>query len=274
MGAVRLGRRLADPGRCWSSSSSRSGSSRSPSTAGSPRTGPDPAHLTEFYLILSAGGALASAFVALIAPQVFPDVWEYPILLVGALVALAAGRPGRTVVRRTGTRFGLDFSPFVRGFRGGSVPYLVGAGLLTAVLVVTGSPVTETAIRWLLVGGLILTVGARPWFLAIATAFVLVLATFVLQPPVEFRARSFFGVTEVLRPADGKVAILMNGTTVHGTQYDGPGAPPDPGHLLRDDRSGRRHLRARARTAGRDRQARRGRRARGRDARVLHRRPD
>ena len=70
---------------------------------------------------------------------------------------------------------------------------------------VTGSPVTEIAIRWLIVGGLVLAVGARPWFLAIATAFVLLLATFVLQPPVEFRARSFFGVTEVLRPADGKV---------------------------------------------------------------------
>ena len=74
---------------------------------------PDPSHLTEFYLILSAGGALASAFVALIAPQVFPDVWEYPILLVGG-----AGRAGAAVApvprpsrRRTGTRFGLDLQP-------------------------------------------------------------------------------------------------------------------------------------------------------------------
>ena len=50
---------------------------------------PDPSRLTEFYLILSLGGALASAFVALVAPNVFPGVWEHPILLVGALVALA-----------------------------------------------------------------------------------------------------------------------------------------------------------------------------------------
>ena len=50
---------------------------------------PDPTHLTEFYLILSTGGALASAFVAILAPILFPDIWEYPILLVGALVALA-----------------------------------------------------------------------------------------------------------------------------------------------------------------------------------------
>ena len=190
---------------------------------------PDPRHLTEFYLILSAGGALASAFVALVAPQVLPNVWEYPILLIGALVALAAVAPAEPFVRRTGTRFGLDLSPFVRGFRGRVGPYLIGAGILTTVLVVTSSPVTEIAIRWLIVGGLILTVGARPWFLAIATAFVLILATFVLQPPVEFRARSFFGVTEVLRPADGKVAILMNGTTVHGTQYTDAARRRTPG---------------------------------------------
>ena len=183
---------------------------------------PDPAHLTEFYLILSAGGALASAFVALVAPQVFPNVWEYPILLVGALVALALVAPGPMRRRRDATRTGLDFSPFVSGFRERVGPYLVGAGLLTAVLVITHAPVTERAVHWLLVGGLILAVGARPWFLAIATAFVLGLATFVLQPPVEFRARSFFGVTEVLLPGDGKVAILMNGTTVHGTQYTDP----------------------------------------------------
>ena len=190
---------------------------------------PGPAHLTEFYLILSAGGALASAFVALVAPQVFPNVWEYPILLVGALVALALVAPGATVSRRTGTRFGLDFSPFVSGFRARVGPYLIGAGLLTTVLLVTHAPITERAVHWLIVGGLILAVGARPWFLAIATAFLLGLATFVLQPPVEFQARSFFGVTEVLRPGDGKVAILMNGTTVHGTQYTEPARRRIPG---------------------------------------------
>ena len=58
---------------------------------------------------------------------------------------------------------------------------------MIAGLVVTGALATEAGIRWLLVGGLILLVGARPWFLALSTAFVLVLATFVLQPPVSSR---------------------------------------------------------------------------------------
>ena len=55
---------------------------------------PSPAHLTEFYLVLSAGGVLASSLVAVVAPILFKGVWEYPLLLVMALGALALARPG------------------------------------------------------------------------------------------------------------------------------------------------------------------------------------
>ncbi len=188
---------------------------------------PDPAHLTEFYLIVSTGGALASAFVALVSPLVFPDVWEYPILLIGALVALALTAP--PVVKRVSSKGrGLDFSPFLEGFWGRMLPYLVVAGLLVVALVATGSLAAEAGIRWLLVGGLVLAVGARPWFLAGTTAFVLVLATFVLQPAVDLRERSFFGVTVVQQePADDRV-VLFNGTTVHGTQSTDPALRREP----------------------------------------------
>ncbi len=47
---------------------------------------PQPAHLTLFYLTLSAGGALGGLFVALLAPRVFPAYYELPL----ALFALAA----------------------------------------------------------------------------------------------------------------------------------------------------------------------------------------
>jgi len=182
---------------------------------------PDPAHLTEFYLLVSTGGALASAFVALVAPLVFPDVWEYPILLIGALVALALTAPPAARRIKAAGR-GLDFSPFLVGIRGRMLPYLVVAGILGIGLIATGSLAAEAGLRWLLAGGLVLAVGARPWFLAGTTAFVLVLATFILPPPAEFRERSFFGVTEVQRPADEDRVVLFNGTTVHGTQSTDP----------------------------------------------------
>jgi hypothetical protein len=181
---------------------------------------PDPAYLTEFYLILATGGALASAFVAVFAPLVFPGVWEYPILLVGALVALALVAPRVTRPARTGR--GLDFSPFVAGFRGRMLPYLAVGAAMVVGLMATGALAAEAGVRWLLVGGLLLLVGARPWFLALSTAFVLAMATFVLQPPSEFRARSFFGVTQVLQSRDGDLTLLMNGTTVHGSQATDP----------------------------------------------------
>ena len=187
---------------------------------------PDPSRLTEFYLIMSLGGALASAFVALVAPNVFPGVWELPILLVGALVGLALVAP--KVPARLHSGRGLDFSPFFGGARERVLPYGVAAALLVAAFIVTGALATEAGIRWLLVGGLILLVGARPWFLAVATAFVLALATFVLQPPAEFRDRSFFGVTEVLESPNGKLTLLMNGTTVHGSQSNDPAKRTSP----------------------------------------------
>jgi hypothetical protein len=181
---------------------------------------PDPAHLTEFYLTLAAGGALASAFVAVFAPLVFPGVWEYPILLVGALVALALTAPRIARLPRNGR--GLDFRPFVGGFRGRVLPFLAVGVAMIAGLEATGALATEAGMRWLLVGGLVLVVGARPWFLALSTAFVLILATFVLQPHADFQARSFFGVTQVLESRTGDLKVLMNGTTVHGSQSTDP----------------------------------------------------
>lgn len=42
---------------------------------------PEPQHLTEYYLILSAGGAVGGLFVAVIAPSLFDAPFELPILL-------------------------------------------------------------------------------------------------------------------------------------------------------------------------------------------------
>lgn len=178
---------------------------------------PDPAHLTEFYLILSTGGALASAFVAILAPSIFPDIWEYPILLVGALGALAL------VARKTGTparsRSGLDFGPFLAGSLGRVGPFVLGAAILIGLLLAGGVQPFE-ALTWLLIGGVLLLVGGRPWFLAVGSAIVLGLATLVPSLSAEFRARSFFGVTEVIRRDD--MVLLMNGTTLHGIQFTSP----------------------------------------------------
>src|SRR5437660_9040236 len=43
------------------------------------RTKPRARHLTSFYLVLSAGGAAGGIFVAIIAPSIFPALWEYQL---------------------------------------------------------------------------------------------------------------------------------------------------------------------------------------------------
>jgi len=64
------------------------------------RLKPTPRYLTEFYLMIAAGGALGGLFVAIVAPLIFSSYLEWPIGVVGsALLALGLlmlpGRAGR-----------------------------------------------------------------------------------------------------------------------------------------------------------------------------------
>jgi len=57
------------------------------------RSRPHPARLTVFYLAMSAGGALGGMFVALAAPAIFNDFWEYPVVWwITCLAVVAAWR--------------------------------------------------------------------------------------------------------------------------------------------------------------------------------------
>jgi hypothetical protein len=53
---------------------------------------PDAGHLTRFYLLVSLGGWLGGAFVALVAPFAFDGLWEYPIAFAGLAITMALGQ--------------------------------------------------------------------------------------------------------------------------------------------------------------------------------------
>ena len=40
---------------------------------------PGPRHLTSFYLSIAAGGAFGTLLVGLMAPYIFPAIWEFQI---------------------------------------------------------------------------------------------------------------------------------------------------------------------------------------------------
>ena len=74
------------------------------------RLRPEPARLTEFYLWTSFGGVLGGIFAGLIAPNVFNNTYEYPILIVAGLLLLpgifgeqapSAPEAGRDSARRS-----------------------------------------------------------------------------------------------------------------------------------------------------------------------------
>ena len=59
------------------------------------RRRPAPALLTEFYLWTSFGGVLGGVFAGLLAPHLFNRTYEYPILIVAALLALPGALGGK-----------------------------------------------------------------------------------------------------------------------------------------------------------------------------------
>ena len=225
---------------------------------------PDADGLTEFYLLLAVGGVLGGSFVGVIAPLVFGGIWEYPILLVGTLVAVTwgaesgaapapvpasppaaaeaassatqveaiadrGGRAAQTPVPKDVRRpRGLRLRPFVAGAPGRLVPYGVVGALLVLAVVPVGGPAVEAVVRWVAVGGVLLLFAGVPRFFVVATATVLVLVTFVLPAPALFQGRSFFAVTRVIASPDGRSISLTNGTTLHGIQATDPALRDEP----------------------------------------------
>ncbi len=185
---------------------------------------PPPEGLTGFYLTMSAGGAIGGAFVGILAPLVFPGIWEYPILIAAAAVVLAWTRPTPSAaVRRRPIASLLD------GWAWRLVPYLLVAVGLIALMRVDGSPALDAAARWLMVGAFVLLLGGQARVFAASTVVLLVMVTFVLTAPAVFRDRSFFGLVQVFRLDDGTLTVLMHGTTPHGRQWSDAARRHEPG---------------------------------------------
>jgi SAM-dependent methyltransferase len=173
---------------------------------------PDARHLTRFYLILTAGGALGTAFVAMLAPLIFSTIYEYPILIVAGLVALAL-LPGATHAASGRLRL----VPVMLDGAARLLPY-AAAGALLVLLIDARQPAAATDVRnLLLIGGIVVFAAITPRILATAAplTFVVLIALTSASPLV--RTRNFFGVVEVRETADYHAEY--SGTTLHGLQY-------------------------------------------------------
>lgn len=190
---------------------------------------PHPARLTHFYLLVSVGGALGGLFNALLAPVVFEQVLEYPLVIVTSMLVLLGGRGNRVA---SGSR-----SLPQRAFEAQAV---IGVLLLLQQVVARVGSMAAVVLVGVLLGarGAVASVaGRRP--LAFAIGISLVFASAVpLTSDVLHAERTFFGVARV--EAEGDRHVLVHGTTIHGWQdrrpdhialpksyYDGSGPAGD-----------------------------------------------
>ena len=169
------------------------------------RRRPAPATLTEFYLFLSVGGLAGGAFVALLAPQLFDSVLEYPL----SIVLAAALMPHAT---RSITRSDLILAVSIAAVT-------LGIRALATQLDVTLPGIALAGLSALL-AVLVLSRQLRPMAFALCMAALLSAEFWApRQDDVLWTGRSFFGVYRVSESGDPPVRKLVHGTTIHGGQY-------------------------------------------------------
>jgi len=187
---------------------------------------PDPAHLTEFYLCLSLGGVVGGAFNAFLAPVIFNDVWEYPLIL--ALSCLA--RPWGDL-NRIPTWNWVMLVVGVIAAVGTPVSVTFASGHLTTQSVVGAfdqSELFDMGMKTLLVLAVIAAFMVRRH--ALLFFAILALLSYAAQATADRTDtreswRSFFGVlkrSETYVPSIGYVKMLAHGTTLHGAQAQDP----------------------------------------------------
>lgn len=170
---------------------------------------PDSRHLTQFYLWMSLGGVLGGLFAALLAPQLFNNIYEYPLLV---LLGLAC-RPDFAEALR-------DQAARRSALR---IAALSAAGLGTLLVIswllpdIPGMALGHFA---LLVATTCLIAERRlPLLMTVFAATILIASTVLPSRLSTGEAqRSFFGVVRIAPSPDATLQFLMHGSTIHGAE--------------------------------------------------------
>jgi SAM-dependent methyltransferase len=172
---------------------------------------PDVEHLTGFYLVVAAGGAVGGLLNGIVAPLVFDRVWEYLLVIVMVPVALAPAKLLGLLGAYTSQGW---VSKVVAGLAGMLLlvapPLVIASASLPLILVVTLMAVMVVT-AWVLSSGRLFVSG----LLAILFAAISVASS---VGSLDYR-RTFFGSYRVGQN-DGQ-HTLTHGTTMHGSQWVG-----------------------------------------------------
>jgi hypothetical protein len=219
------------------------------------RDRPTTRHLTEYYLLMSFGGMLGGVFNGLVAPVVFPGVWEFPIAIVlAALVRPQLADSGWTddALMNSSPSFqewarqqGEDTYHYIMDVLLGLSVFVLACFLawfmgdrerLTGILKFLGllrSTWGNAAQLGLLFGvPLIISFffSGRPLRFAIALGGIILCNQYIFNERysgenLRYAGRSYFGVLRVLEEEERlkggpvRYTYLMHGTTYHGRNY-------------------------------------------------------
>lgn len=161
---------------------------------------PDVSKLTQFYFMLSLGGAIGGAFVAVVAPLIFDWSYEFPLLALAA-IALTQSTTLRTI-RPWHWFVGLCITAVVIAL---AKDWIDANSIVVALMVV--------ALVWL--------IRHHRWLMLLCASASLVGLAGV-DPLIlswnGLRHRSYFGIYTIRENEIGTLRTLAHGTTVHGAQ--------------------------------------------------------
>lgn len=181
--------------------------------------------LTEFYLWLSAGGAVGGIFNAIVAPLIFVNPFEYPLAALSACLLLpnalaSEGQGDRSQLRK------------LASFAMTAVPIALVVLMVALVQRFNDQLPDDTFTRYLIIFGPACLAAATMWLaplrMGIALGTIVVAGAFVRfdnRVPIHLE-RSFFGVHRVL--FSGRERVLLSGTTNHGAQSVDPALRCEP----------------------------------------------
>lgn len=213
------------------------------------RLKPAPRRLTEFYLLMSAGGALGGLFVSLGAPRLFTTFAEWPSSLIAVLV-LACAVLLRSVwsVRKKAWEWTLLV--LLAGLAAFFTWLLVRLEVVTKEVLAERLPVLHAVVPawalWLIIGVIILCVAvlvlraARRGRFRVAllsllliglqsTVLILLMCDYGFKHEEKLeRVRNFYGMLAVEEDKDLNSRQLTNGTIIHGLQNMDAGVREEP----------------------------------------------
>ena len=178
---------------------------------------PDAKQLTEFYLWMSSGGALGGVFNAVIAPELFSGILEYPITLVAAGFTRVLFLPPAERLRLNRLDLALPLAAVIGAVllrllevNASDIPVFVMVAVLSPLCLLVYH-FQERSLRFAF---------------ALAAMFVLLHARHDANILTE--ARSFFGAYRIYTTSDHQHLILSHGTTIHGAQATAPAKRREP----------------------------------------------